>query len=270
MRTRSFFFAFVLTVILTVNGYGTTLISDDFDDGALGSNTTGIGSGFASVGTNVVTEASSAAVFAPSSGSNTTVITSKNSFDPFQSSLTTRTEWSIKNVTDNSKRAWVGLRDASSSHNHFIPWTPVGQGLYISIFQVSEDIVMPGGYPAKGNLVAQDTAGNKTFLASWDWTSYTGGALDITLDTTATTYALSFSEPVNMDSGNLSGTITGLGTPAAAFEVGAHQQWSGYTLEIDSITVANAPIPEPSTIFLISFGILGILGVVIRQRRRKK
>lgn len=267
MRTRSFLFAFVLTVILAVNGYGTTLISDDFDDGDLGINN-GIGSGFDTVGTDTVTESSGAAVFAPYQSSGTTVITSKDSFDPFQASLTTRTEWSIESVTDNSKRAWVGLRDASSSHNHFIPWTPVGQGLYISIFQHSSDIIYPPNFPAEGNLVAQDAAGNKTFLASWNWTSYTGSALDITFDTTATTYDLSFSELVNLVSGNLSGTITGLGTPAAAFEVGAHQQWDGYTLEIDSITVTA--IPEPTTIFLIGFGILGLLGVVIRQRRRKK
>lgn len=37
----------------------------------------------------------------------------------------------------------------------------------------------------------------------------------------------------------------------------------------DNLSVAT-PIPEPTTIFLMGFGILGLLGVVIRQRRKMK
>jgi len=55
------------------------------------------------------------------------------------------------------------------------------------------------------------------------------------------------------------------------------QRWRG---EIDEVLISdsalspseflNAPIPEPTTIVLMGFGILGLLVVVIRQRRKEK
>jgi hypothetical protein len=55
--------------------------------------------------------------------------------------------------------------------------------------------------------------------------------------------------------------------------------WGGYydpngydwgTVESISIQSTDAPIPEPTTIVMMGFGVLGLLGVIIRQRRKGK
>jgi len=39
---------------------------------------------------------------------------------------------------------------------------------------------------------------------------------------------------------------------------------------VADLSTTAEPIPEPTTLFLMGFGLLGVLGVVIRQRRKSK
>lgn len=72
-------------------------------------------------------------------------------------------------------------------------------------------------------------------------------------------------------------------TVASGIDLGltaAHQDpssWTGLFLQsqtpsdwVDDLTVSYEPIPEPSTFVLFGVGIFGVLGLLYRQRRRKK
>ncbi len=244
-----------------------TIINDKFSNGSLGTNTGvgAVGTGFDSVGQFVVSESGGNAVFSPT-GSSTSVITSKDSFNPFLTGTTTSTTWEISSASfSNSQyRTYVGLRAASNNGDHFLA---NAQGLYITIFQHSGDYLGPISH--QGNLIASDHSGNWTILESWDWGfGNSTGPLSITLDTTVDSYSLYFSQGVTSATGALNGTLSGMGTLPTAFEVGAHDQWAGNTLALDSITVATvSAVPSPSVPSLLVMG-LAVMGLGRRFRRQ--
>jgi hypothetical protein len=45
---------------------------------------------------------------------------------------------------------------------------------------------------------------------------------------------------------------------------------AGTQVYVDSFHVATACIPEPTTILLMSFGVFGLFGIIIRNRRKQK
>lgn len=71
--------------------------------------------------------------------------------------------------------------------------------------------------------------------------------------------------------------ITGL-TPGQSYrmrlaiaDAGDHILDSGVFLQAGSLSDEQVPpIPEPTTIFLMGFGLLGLIGFVIRQRKQAK
>ncbi len=255
----------------------TTIISDNFNDGSLGTNSGGTGTGFTSLGQSTVTESGGFANFntSPSGFVQTMVIQSNDAFNPFQSGLTTTATFTFGTVLlDSQQRQWLGYRIASATTNHFFPGTGA-QGLYVSVVQnnASEDTA----YTHQGNLVAVNGSGTATTIASWDWGNANGlSGLILSLAVTDTTYSLSFSgasgSSATFTTGAASGSLTGLGTISSNFEVGLHNQYwdsaaqGGITL--DSITVISASaIPEPGTYAMVAGA--ATLGLAVWRRRKK-
>ena len=248
----------------------TIIINDNFSNDSLGTNTGAgaVGTGFVSVGQYAASESGGNAVIGTVSPHiySTSVITSKDSFNPFLTGTTTSTTWAISSasISNSSYRTYVGLRAASNNGDHFLA---NAQGLYITIFQHSGDYLGPISH--QGNLIASDHSGNWTILESWDWGfGNSTGPLSITLDTTVDSYSLYFSQGVTSATGALNGTLSGMGVLPTAFEVGAHGQWAGNTLAIDSITVATvSAVPSPSVPSLLVMG-LAVMGLGRRFRRQ--
>jgi hypothetical protein len=248
------------------------LIRDNFGTGNLATTDAfiDVGAGFDNAGQVLASESGGNAVLS-ATGSSTSVITSKDSFNPFLADVTTRSEWIVSSAshTHSEYRTYVGLRNTSSTSDHFLPGGVEGQGLFISIYQHPHINDVLGNNAHQGNLIAVNSVGVKTILESWDWlfgSSLTD--LHITLDTTATTYDLTFNQSVTSATGALSGMLTGMGTLPASVEIGAHNQWSGNTLAISQITVSTpTTVPNPSVPSLLVLG-LAALGLGRRFRQQ--
>ncbi|MBX7210334.1 MAG: cadherin-like beta sandwich domain-containing protein [Verrucomicrobiaceae bacterium] len=228
----------------------TTAILDDFDNGALGTNPNGTGTGFDDNGQTAVTESGGFVNMNTTSGVSTMVIASKNNLNPFTSTATTAAfRFGAVNYDASWHRLCVGWRLASSSHNHFYPYgasTVSAQGLYVILYAQNNEET------AKGNLYAVDGAGVYTRIASWNWSSNTQlSNLIVTLTTTASTYQLGFSgasATPTFVTGTASGLLTGLGTLGANFEVGVHNQVGSSAagaVFVDRITVTTDSLTAP-------------------------
>jgi len=234
-----------------------TVIDDKFDDGSLGTNTTGTGAGFISRGQAAVTESGGLLNLNTSSdySYSTMVAQSNTAVNPFQATNTTAT-FKFGNIgyASSWQRFWVGYRLASATGDHFYPDSGV-QGLYVSIISntSTED-----NYTYKGNLVAH-SGSTRTILASWNWSSLSAGSLNnlkVTLTTSATTYSLDFTDaaatPV-YTYGAPSGTLSGMGTLGANFAPGIHNQHNNTSavggVFLDSVLVqtnTGEPPPPPA------------------------
>ncbi len=230
----------------------TTIISDEFDDGTLGVNTNGTGTGFTSYGQVVVTESSGMLnMDTEPSGVGTLVAQSKNSVNPFQATSTTLT-WQFGTINRDSsgQRLLVGYRIATSTSNHFLPGI---QGLYVAI--ALHDGPGSGNTNPPAKLVATDHTGASTDLASWTWGAGTNlSGLKVVLNTTSTNYALSFvGATPNMSSGSLTGSLSAMGVLPSNFVTAIHNQYwntpANGGAKVDSVSVVlNGPeisVEEP-------------------------
>lgn len=58
---------------------------------------------------------------------------------------------------------------------------------------------------------------------------------------------------------------------SVGLSLGSYGWWTGHYQELDYIKIEQSdPVPEPTTICLMGFGILGLLGIGIRKRRKEK
>lgn len=230
----------------------TTLISDEFDDGTLGANTNGTGTGFTSYGQVPVTESSGMLnMDTEPSGVGTLVAQSKDSVNPFQSNSTTLT-WKFGTINRDSsgQRLLVGYRIASSTSNHFLPGV---QGLYVAI--ALHDGPGSGNTNPPAKLIATDHTGASTDLAVWTWGAGTNlSGLKVVLNTTSTGYKLSFvGATANLSSGSLEGSLSSMGVLPSNFVTAIHNQYwntpANGGAKVDSVSVIlNGPeiaVEEP-------------------------
>lgn len=250
-----------------------TRLADAFSDGNLGTNTGGTGSGFVSRGQATVTESGGTLGF-QAGGYATQVIASQvaNAFNPFTAGAPTTLTATFGTLGFDSSfsRQWFGYGVTGAAGDHWYP-NSGGQGLYLSILynNAGEDGTYGNATGHRGNLIAVSNTGARTTLASWDWAALPTDGFSFSLTTTDTTYSLLFNGATvsNYILGASSGTLTGLGTIGANFNVNIHGQTAagganGFTLDALSVTA----IPEPST-YAVICGALA-LGFVLARRRR--
>jgi alpha-tubulin suppressor-like RCC1 family protein len=204
-----------------------TVIQDDFDNAALGTNPNGIGTGFTSRGQGAaVVESGGFVNMNSSSGYSTMVVVSNDNLNPFQAGVGTTATFRFGNITYDSSwhRLWLGYRRSTSTADHLYPDHSNEHGLYVSIFSNNSGIDT-----YNGNLIARSSTGVRTVLASWSWSNPAQlSNLSVTLTTTSSTYELGFSGAAatpTFQVGAASGALTGLGTiGATTFKVGVHNQ----------------------------------------------
>ena len=258
-------------------GYSTVIINDQFDDGALGTNTNGVGGGFVDTGTQItVTESGGVADFT-GGGTSVQQMQSIAAFNPFQSTATTLTvSFASLGFDSGFDRQWVGYR-AAGVGGFFIPnpgFSPP-QGLYLSFAynNAGEDGKYGQTVAHRGNLVVVSNSNSNTLttLASWDWTAQPGAGFAAALTTTDSTYSLDFTGATvsSFITGSSSGALVGLGMISTDFNASVYHQVSngvnGST--VDSLTVVAGAIPEPSTYAAI-FGGVALIGAAVYRRRR--
>ncbi len=212
------------------------LFADDFDNGSLGTNPNGTGTGFYDRGQRSSSESGSDAILQSGSWS-TAVIESKDSFTTFGTEPTT-VSWDITSVPNNVARAWVGVRRASDNSDHFTPGRSSNGAFMISIFQRggdNSDTTTPT--PTHTGNVVYKWNNTQYFLAKFTWAGYAGGQLDVTATLTGSSYEVTFSENINLASGSLSGSLPG-SDPSFMMEAGAHLQPSGQ-FRIDCISAVR-------------------------------
>ena len=237
----------------------TTLINDNFDDGATATNTLGTGAGFVSRGQVASTESGGFLNLDNNAGASTRVYTSNtaNALNPFQTLPTTMAyTFGAVNRGAEHQRLWIGYRTSSNSNNHFYPNTNI-QGLYVSV--ISQNFA-EDGFPQLGNLVAVSNTGVSTTLASWNWANSNAlSGLTVSLTTTGTQYALQFSGAAGSTptfvTGAAAGTLSGLGTLGGNFDCAIHNQYwfdNGGGVKLDRVLVqrSSAPFNFPPSIVL--------------------
>lgn len=255
-----------------------TLISDNFDDNDITTNTTGVGSGFiGNQGTSAVTESGGFATFTEG-GANTQILRSNttDAFNPFQSTPTTLAiSFGSLGFDTDFNRQWFGYQQTGANQNHAYPQFGV-QGLYVSILygNSGEDGNYSNDVAHRGNLVAVNDESAMTTLASWDWVSDPTEGFAFTLTTTDTSYALAFdgATAVNFETGASTGTLTGLGSITTDFDVFVHgQTFAGGEVgfAIDSLSVTAGAIPEPASATMMA-GLAALVGASALRRRRNR
>lgn len=281
------------SIVLVSPAAAVTLLDDHFDDGALGTNSTGVGTGFtAFVAGGSVSEAGSKAAFSLNIGALQSIYSNDNLnlftpggtttvFHVNGGSTTGNIPFDYELGGDNG-RIWLGLVTDSTNTGSFalpIDNTPGRHGLWVSLYDTvdgggfNQATLGPGTNPNNynGQLGWADASGNRTILAQFTYNSYqmqdaAHNAIDVLMTVTDTSYAVSFAGPdggVTLQNGALSGIL-----PSAAsgnFKTAATIQTGGpanaVTWGIDRITVNT--VPEPSALLLV---LVGGGGIGIRKR----
>ena len=235
-------------------GAGTTVISDQFDDGNPAQNVTGTGHGFISRGQIGGNESGGYLNLDTASFASTMVYTSDtaDTVNPFLAAPTAVTfTFGPVARTSGNQRLWVGYRVAGNN-NHFYPNTGV-QGLYLSVLEQNQS---EDGFANHGNLVAVSSSGAMTTLASWTWANPDQlSGLVVKLTTTSTTYAMTFSGASGgtptFTTGAAAGALTGMGTILGGFDTAIHNQWwfgSFGGVSLDSVLLQSGVSAGPAGI----------------------
>lgn len=263
--------------IATPEAKASVIINDSFNDGNIGTNSLGIGSGFQKftqtdgINSSTVVEAGGAAVL----GTGATCvycisdISSKDTFSFFSPAGVTRVIWSLGGTTfsPNAKTRdylTVVASNFQSYDSRLNPHDSNAPGLYLRL----EDPEPFNGhvFGFMGGIVVEDGTGSSDELATWSWTGVWDrvGPLEIILDLSNTGFAITIDGNLGSTtaSGNWSSIVSATNfvsaLHASSAVVGAQNQGLfgiGSTL-IDSISVST--IPEPGTFALISLSLIGL------------
>lgn len=225
----------------------TIVINDSFDDGNLTTNTTGTGTGFASLGSVPVTESSGQMNL--SSTENSAQVHLAESHDvvnPFQAQSTTlRFRFSELHRDPNGQILRVGYRIASNDSQQFDSSV---KGLHIEILE--RDSTNPTNPEPRGYLVLSNGT-SSAGLANWTWGAGTDlSNLSIELTTNGDTWSISFSVAPSyytrsMYQPDLSAFLD---ESVDDYEVVAYHQYWGASSEggaaLDFVTVSMGDAPE--------------------------
>jgi hypothetical protein len=268
-----------LTVMFSSAGWGAVIVDDHFDDGNVGTNTNGIGSGF-NGGDWLTTESNSRVRFNGLAGWAQPRITSKEgvalgtetaSFQFLGVSFAKNVENTGTGSTD---RLYLGVKGIDTSNEmHGNPDT----GFWIQI--ESDSVLTAGGngrWTGTSTLFYESSANARTSLGSWtfdtlNWddndplTMNFSPVLDFVLDLGSDGYALTISgDTISFLTGSLSGTYAAAGITNELMMgyAAVHNQGEapGIDAYVDRIVVTG--IPEPATLALLGLGAL----VSLRKR----
>lgn len=262
---RKLCLALAVSIAAASGARAAVLIDDHFDDGVIGTNTLGVGTGFnlAFTGTgSTATESGSLLALNPTGG-NIMGISSKNTFNFFNPTGAT-VVWKVDHYAFNSGsfRAFVGVGDTQNN---------IG-GTWGSPFVTDEAYVWvqlrtldnPLGAGLQGALLVDkpgQPAGTANVLASWNWNAFDGTApLTITMNLNQSGYNLGFSDGTAAVTGNWGGYFTAANWSAGARAIASFQAGAPGQLALDRVQVSN--VPEPAGLALLIVG-----GIALSDRR---
>ena len=264
----------------------TVIVDDHFDDGAIGTNNTGTGTGFNSgvwSGGAVITEAGTTVTL-----ENSEVAWARVSITSIEgAAIGTVARFEFRGVSfSQSPNGWdwggttdrlaLGVKDINAATEYDAGLWP---GFYV---QMESDSMMTGvnaQFNGTSTLFYRSTSGVNTSLATWsfdtlnwdDWANFAATAnftpiLNLILDLSPTGYSLDIQgDTITLLSGSLSDTYAAAGitnelTVGYAFAYEQTENPSLYT-SIDQIIITG-DVPEPATLVLLGLG-----SVLLRKKK---
>jgi hypothetical protein len=283
MRQFPALLAVASVLLLPCLAWAAPLLDDHFGDGNLATNSLGVGTGFSvvKIGGNDVSEGESkvsfnllpASLHGIQSNDNLNLFTAAGTSTAIQvSGMSSAGNVPLDYPAGDNCRVWFGLvTETAPTSWYALPvyyGTPIPQshGLWVSLYDTIDgapfnQATLGGGTNPNnhnGQLGWIDSSGNPAILAQFTYNTYVGqdpahNAIDIVMNVTDTTYAVSFGGPdsgVTVQNGALSGNLPS--APVGNFRVAATIQsggrvgggpTDGITMDIDRITINPAAPP---------------------------